>query len=131
MGMNHCRACERIFGTLKSFETHRTGSYGEPIYQQSRTGTSRYVIGHTQPTRRCLTEAQLQTLSMTQDAKGWWQLTEPGTTTKVEAGEEATPEEPVGHGDLAPRSRLLPNRKEVQRPIPFGQSYPSSLERLE
>ncbi len=131
MGMNVCRACRRTFGTLKSFDAHRTGSYGEAIYRTSSAGTSRYVIGHTPPTRWCLTEAEMHALGMTQDAKGWWQLAEPGATTKVEAGEEATPEEPVGHGDLAPRSRLLPNRKEVQRPIPFGQSYPSSLERLE
>ena len=41
MGKNLCRACGLTFGTLKSFDTHRTGSFGEAIYKLSRTGKSR------------------------------------------------------------------------------------------
>lgn len=74
MGMNLCRGCGLTFGTLKSFETHRTGSYGEPIYKASSTGKSRQVIGHTPPTRRCMTLPEIQAVGMTQDAKGWWAL---------------------------------------------------------
>jgi hypothetical protein len=74
MGMNLCRACGRTFGNLKSFATHRTGSFGEPIYQRSSTGKSRRVIGHTPQTRRCMSLAEIQALGMTQNAKGWWSL---------------------------------------------------------
>ena len=74
MGMNLCRGCGLTFGTLKSFEMHRTGSYGEPIYRTSSTGNTRYVIGHTPPTRRCMTLPEIQVLGMTQDRKGWWTL---------------------------------------------------------
>ena len=72
MGMNRCRACGLTFSNLESFDTHRTGSYGKAIYQQSSTGKSRQVIGHTPPTRRCMTLPEIQALGMTQDAKGWW-----------------------------------------------------------
>jgi hypothetical protein len=74
MGMNLCRGCGLTFGTLKSFETHRTGSYGEPIFKASSIGKSRQVSGHTPPTRRCMTLSEIQALGMTQDSKGWWML---------------------------------------------------------
>ena len=84
MGMNLCRACERTFGNLKSFATHRTGSFGEPIYQPSSTGKSRRVIGQRPPTRRCLSLAEILALGMTQNAKGWWSLPKQATS----AGQE-------------------------------------------
>ena len=74
MGMNLCRGCGLTFGNLKSFETHRIGSYGEPIYKASRTGKTRQVIGYTPPTRRCKTLAEIRVAGMTQDSKGWWTL---------------------------------------------------------
>ena len=77
MGMNLCRGCGLTFGTLQAFETHRVGSFGEPIYQVSRTGKSRQVVGYTPSTRRCLTLVELQAVGMTQDSKGWWRLPKP------------------------------------------------------
>lgn len=93
MGMNLCRGCGLTFGTLKSFDTHRTGSYGEPIYKPSSTGKSRQVIGHTPPTRRCLTLPEIQALGMTQDTKGWWTLPKQTASAAQEEEEleEATP----------------------------------------
>jgi hypothetical protein len=86
MGMNLCRGCGLTFGTLKAFDAHRTGPYGEPIYKPSRTRKSRQVIGHTAPTRRCMTVPEIQALGMTQDRKGWWML--PVPQTKPHGGTE-------------------------------------------
>ncbi len=71
---SHCRACGLTFHSVTAFDAHRTGSYGEPIYQLSSTGKSRKVVGHTPATRRCMTVAEIQALGMTQNAKGWWML---------------------------------------------------------
>jgi hypothetical protein len=92
MGMNVCRACGVTFGNLKSFDTHRTGSYGEPIYRASKTGKTRYVIGHTPHSRRCLSLAEIQALGMSQDGKGWWTLPKKDASVSHEEElEEATP----------------------------------------
>src|SRR5258708_7921187 len=69
-----CRSCGLTFTSVAAFDAHRTGSYGEPIYQPSRTGRSRRVVGHTPPTRRCMTLPEIQVQGMTQNAKGWWML---------------------------------------------------------
>ncbi len=91
-----CRNCGLTLSSVAAFDAHRTGSYGEPIYRQSRTGKSRYVVGHTAHSRRCLTVAEIQAVGMTQNAKGWWMLPAPAnapwaTTTPEEEFEEATP----------------------------------------
>src|SRR5260370_34657255 len=93
---SHCSASGLTFHSVSAFDAHRAGSYGEPIYQGSRTGKSRKVIGHTPPTRRCLTVAEIQAVGMTQNAKGCWMLPAPAnapwaTTTPEEEFEEATP----------------------------------------
>lgn len=74
MGMNLCRGRGLTFGTLKAFDAHRIGSYGEAIYKPSRTGKSCQVVGHLSPTRRCMTLPEIQALGMTQERKGWWTL---------------------------------------------------------
>jgi hypothetical protein len=88
MGKNLCRACGITFGNLKSFDAHRAGSFGEPIYKSSRTGKSRQVSGHTPSTRQCLTPAELQTLGMTLNGKGWWTLPPASTSHQDEDAEE-------------------------------------------
>jgi hypothetical protein len=92
---SHCKNCGLTFTSVAAFDAHRTGSYGEPIYQVSRTGRSRWVIGHTPPTRRCLTVAEIQAQGMTQNAKGWWMLPAPTkapwTQTAPQEGVEALP----------------------------------------
>jgi hypothetical protein len=88
MGKNRCRACGLTFGNLKSFDAHRTGSFGEPIYKPSRTGKSRQVSGHTPPTRRCLTPAELQALGMILNGKGWWTLPSAPTVHRDEDAED-------------------------------------------
>lgn len=91
MGMNLCRGCGLTFGNLKSFETHRIGSYGEPIYKASKTGKTRQVIGYTPHTRRCMTLAEIRAAGMSQDNKGWWSL--PKKTARDAAAQEETFEE--------------------------------------
>jgi hypothetical protein len=55
---------------VKAFDFHRTGSYGEAIYD----GNSHRVIGYTPHQRRCLTVEEMVALGMTPNAKGWWQM---------------------------------------------------------
>jgi hypothetical protein len=93
---SHCSACGLTFHSVSAFDAHRTGSYGEPIYQSSRTGKSRKVIGQTPPTRRCLTLPEIIDLGLTQNNKGWWMLpaspqTPWANTTQEEEFEEASP----------------------------------------
>ena len=64
-----CRACTQTFTSVKAFDFHRTGSYGEPIYDQSGQ-----IVGYTPHQRRCLSVEEMVTLGMTQNAKGWWQM---------------------------------------------------------
>jgi hypothetical protein len=88
MGKNLCCACGITFGNLKSFDAHRTGSFGEPTYKTSRTGKSRQVSGHTPPGRRCLTPAELQALGMTKNGKGRWTLPSASTSHQDDDAEE-------------------------------------------
>jgi len=69
MGKNICGACNQIFGGLSSFDMHRVGSFGEPIY---KNGKSRDLVGYTKHSRRCLTPDEMVALSMRQNEKGWW-----------------------------------------------------------
>lgn len=71
---SQCGACRLTFVSVAAFDAHRTGSYGEPIYQETRTGKSHKFIGYTPQTRQCLTLAEIQAKGMTQNEKGWWML---------------------------------------------------------
>jgi hypothetical protein len=111
---SYCSACGLTFHSVSAFDAHRTGSYGEPIYQGSRTGKSRKVSGHTPPTRRCMTLPEIQALGMTQNAKGWWMLPAstqaPWTQTTQPEGAEALPEQrrwqsASSHPSVKPSSR--------------------------
>ncbi len=64
-----CRACNQTFVSVRAFDFHRTGSYGEPIY-----GKSGQIVGYTPHQRRCLTVEEMVALGMTQNVKGWWQM---------------------------------------------------------
>jgi hypothetical protein len=82
-----CGGCGEIFASVATFDAHRVGSFGEPIYQTSRTGRSRSVVGHTPRSRRCLTCQEMHGLGMVQNEKGWWML--PSTANpQHEADEE-------------------------------------------
>ena len=85
---SYCSACGLTFHSVSAFDAHRTGSYGEPIYQGSRTGKSRKVIGHTPPTRRCLTVTEISDLGMTQNDKGWWMLPASTKTPWIKTAQE-------------------------------------------
>lgn len=67
-----CRACDQSFTSVTSFDMHRVGGYGEPIYKPSSTGKSQQVIGHTKSNRRCLTEQEMQDKGMVKTTKGLW-----------------------------------------------------------
>jgi hypothetical protein len=69
-----CGGCSEIFASVAAFDSHRVGSFGEPIYQTSRTGRSRSVAGHSLSSRRCLTRHEMHCLGMVQNEKGWWML---------------------------------------------------------
>ena len=48
-----CTGCHRIFASLSAFDLHRTGKFERKK-------------------RRCMTEQQMLTRGMVQNAKGWW-----------------------------------------------------------
>lgn len=50
---NQCPTCGRFFRSIAGFERHRTGKIGAG-------------------TRRCMTEAEMLTAGMGQNAGGWW-----------------------------------------------------------
>ena len=64
-----CRACTQTFTSVKAFDFHRTGSYGEPIYDKSGQ-----IVGYTPHQRHCLSVEEMVALGMTQNARGWWQM---------------------------------------------------------
>ena len=69
-----CSGCGEIFASVAAFDAHRVGSFGEPIYQASRSGRSRSVVGHTPGSRRCLTCQEMYRVGMIRNEKGWWML---------------------------------------------------------
>ena len=73
-----CPACQETFTCPSAFEMHRTGSCGDPIYEESCTGKSRRVIGQTPSTRRCLSEREMLARGMARNDKGWWLLRQAG-----------------------------------------------------
>jgi hypothetical protein len=50
------------------FNKHRTGSYGDAIYDEK----GKDVTGYTKHTRRCLTEQEMQAIGMHQNKHGTW-----------------------------------------------------------
>lgn len=69
---NLCTGCAQKFFSVAAFETHRVGSYGEPIYRQSATGKNANITGYTPSERHCLASDEMRALEMTQDDKGIW-----------------------------------------------------------
>ena len=84
-----CRGCNEIFSSASSFDKHRTGSYGEPIYKKSSTGKSETVISYTKSERRCMTTEEMLAIGMMRNQRGWW-ITSAFSwdTTKAEDTEE-------------------------------------------
>jgi hypothetical protein len=70
-GMNYCKACDVTFGSIGAFDMHRTGSYGDAIYASGDTKRKK-PIGHTEPSRRCMTLDEINAAGMVQNGKGWW-----------------------------------------------------------
>jgi len=85
-----CGGCGEVFVSVAAFEAHRVGTYGEPIYQMSRTGHSRSVVGHTPSSRRCLTQYEIHALSLMQNAKGWWMFPSTAHLQHVDGEEPST-----------------------------------------
>jgi hypothetical protein len=70
-GKNECRACGQVFGSLGAFDSHRVGKFSEPVYAPTDTKHKK-PIGYSNPSRRCLTIPEIQSLGMVQNDKGWW-----------------------------------------------------------
>jgi hypothetical protein len=67
MARAECRACGEFFSSTGAFDMHRTGSYGNPIYNQKKQ-----VIGYTKHERRCLTPQEMLDKAMAQNSQGIW-----------------------------------------------------------
>jgi hypothetical protein len=61
-----CAGCGLHFFSEASFNKHRTGSYGDPIYK------SNDVVGYDKPTRRCMNEDEMKAVGMAQNDNGLW-----------------------------------------------------------
>lgn len=62
MPMSTCGGCGKIFSSTSLFDTHRVGSFGEPIYDErdvKRDAPKKRVTGYTPSTRRCMTTEEL------------------------------------------------------------------------
>ncbi len=68
MAKSTCGKCSQIFTSVVSFDKHRTGSYGDAIYTNSKHNK---VIGHTLSTRRCMTVEEMTAKGMV-FAHGRW-----------------------------------------------------------
>jgi hypothetical protein len=64
---SECTACGLVFTSVSSFDMHRVGGFGDPIYD--RRGR---LTGYSKPTRRCLTLDEMRTKGMVQTEKGQW-----------------------------------------------------------
>lgn len=84
MSMCVCPARQETFTCLSVFEMHRTGSFGDPIYEASRTDKSRRMVGHMATTRRCLHAQEMLARGMARNDKGWW-LSRPAAVHWTEA----------------------------------------------
>jgi hypothetical protein len=61
-----CSGCDTIFTSLSSFDKHRVGTYGGPIY------VGKKVIGRSRAERRCLSVEGMVEKGMVLNGKGWW-----------------------------------------------------------
>jgi hypothetical protein len=64
-----CAGCGLFFSSETSFNKHRTGSYGDPIYKVKD------VVGYEKSTRRCMSEDEMRATGMAQNDKGLWVTT--------------------------------------------------------
>lgn len=67
MARSICSGCSETFSSESAFNMHRVGSYGDSIYDSNKR-----VIGYTEHTRKCLSEAGMLQKGMAQNDKGIW-----------------------------------------------------------
>jgi hypothetical protein len=67
MAKSFCTSCKETFSSVASFDKHRVGDFGRPIY-----GEKRAIIGYTKPNRRCLTPEEMQAKGMQKNQHGYW-----------------------------------------------------------
>ena len=67
MARSQCTACKETSSSESAFNKHRTGSYGDPIYDESK-----HITGYTQHERKCLTEAEMLAKKMVKNESGIW-----------------------------------------------------------
>lgn len=61
-----CSGCNEKFMKRTTFDTHRVGPWGDPIYKKSQ------VIGYTKPQRRCLSVDEMLEKGMKKNEQGLW-----------------------------------------------------------
>lgn len=86
MARAECRGCGKIFSSTGAFDKHRTGSYGNPIYDEKRR-----VLGYTKHERRCCTEQKMLEKEMIQNSKGIWTTGEFDVSIFEKKGSEVQP----------------------------------------
>jgi hypothetical protein len=62
-----CGACGLTFSSLGSFDLHRAGSYGEPVYNEKGR-----IVGYTPCERHCLSVEAMQDKGMVLNERGHW-----------------------------------------------------------
>lgn len=67
MARSQCSGCSETFSSESAFNMHRTGSYGDLIYDDKKR-----VTGYTKPERRCLTEVEMAAKGMIKNEKSIW-----------------------------------------------------------
>lgn len=67
MSIAQCRACHKTFSSTSSFDMHRVGSYGNPIYDDNKR-----VTAYTKHDRRCRTEQEMLDKEMVKNSRGYW-----------------------------------------------------------
>lgn len=67
MAISGCRECNETFWSISAFDMHRTGSYGEAIYDATK-----HIVGYTKHQRRCLTEQEMVNNGMLKNSRGIW-----------------------------------------------------------
>jgi hypothetical protein len=68
MARSQCTNCSETFSSESGFTMHRTGSYGDPIYDAK----GKVVVGYAKSERRCLTEVEMLSKKMVKKEKGLW-----------------------------------------------------------
>ncbi len=64
-----CSGCDEKFAKRTTFDTHRVGPWGDPIY---KSPTNKTLIGYTKPERRCLSLQEMTEKGMKKNEKGLW-----------------------------------------------------------